>query len=62
MQSSDLITSELEDQYANLFNLAVWPDQPPDFFEKCWNFGFQKLAGKYFPQHVQNTFPWSRDT
>ena len=34
-------TSKLEDQYTNLFNLAVWPEKPPEIhvFEKGWIFG-----------------------
>ena len=31
-------TSELEDQYAVIFSLAVWPEEPQeiDFFKKSW--------------------------
>ena len=31
-------TSELEDQYAVIFSLAVWPEEPReiDFFKKSW--------------------------
>ena len=31
-------TFELEDQYAVIFSLAVWPEEPQeiDFFKKSW--------------------------
>ena len=58
-------TSKLEDQYTKLFNLALWPEEPPEihFFEKCWSKKSSKKSSKnIFPENVQNPFPWTRDT
>ena len=56
-------TSKLEDQYTKLFNLALWPEEPPEihFFEKCWSkkssknhqkIFFPKMSGNLFPGHL----------
>ena len=44
-------TSTLEDQYTKLFNLALWPGEPPqiNFSKTCWNFGFQTMRNKLWP-------------
>ena len=43
-------TSNLEDQYMRLFNLAVRPEEPLEIhvFEKCW------IIGKYCPNMLAN--------
>jgi len=42
-------TSKFEDQYTKLFNLAVWPEEPPEIrlFETFWNFGFPNIVENY---------------
>ena len=52
-------TSKLEDQYTKLFNLALWPEEPPEihFFEKCWSKKSSKNHQKiFFPKRSKIHF------
>ena len=56
-------TSELEDRYAVIFSLALWPEEPReiDFFKKSW---FSKIMSsrnvKKYPKWSWNGSPWLR--
>ena len=50
-------TSELEDRYAVIFSLALWPEEPReiDFFKKSWF--SQKLSSKN-QKNIKNELKW----
>ena len=53
-------TFELEDQYAIIFSLALWPEEPPEmhFFKKT---GFRKKCSFENAKNVKIGTEWVQD-